>query len=152
MQNDSVPDLILTALKYLCIDHGDQFFFSIWNHDKCLSQLFPLHLNTYTYIVASELKDPIWHSLEWQIGSFSSEATICLRSLYKYFTLLVRGSTLDVRICMASVDVSEFRMVLVQNPLSRKWNILTTLSGRCRSCGGIPKCSQSVYKWLVTKQ
>ena len=29
-----------------------------------------------SYIVASELKDPIWHSLEWQIGSFSSEATI----------------------------------------------------------------------------
>ena len=28
------------------------------------------------YIVASELNDPIWHSLEWQIGSFSSEATI----------------------------------------------------------------------------
>ena len=28
------------------------------------------------HIVASELKDPIWHSLEWQIGSFSSEATI----------------------------------------------------------------------------
>ena len=27
-------------------------------------------------LVASELKDPIWHSLEWQIGSFSSEATI----------------------------------------------------------------------------
>ena len=26
-------------------------------------------------IVASELKDPIWHSLEWQIESFSSEAT-----------------------------------------------------------------------------
>ena len=25
--------------------------------------------------VASELKDPIWHSSEWQIGSFSSEAT-----------------------------------------------------------------------------
>ena len=29
-------------------------------------------------IVASELKDPIWHSLEWQIGSFSFEATICV--------------------------------------------------------------------------
>ena len=27
------------------------------------------------YFVASELKDPIWHSSEWQIGSFSSEAT-----------------------------------------------------------------------------
>ena len=30
------------------------------------------------HIVASELKDPIWHSLEWQIGSFSSEPTIYL--------------------------------------------------------------------------
>ena len=29
-----------------------------------------------SHIVASELKDPIWHSSEWQIGSFSSEATI----------------------------------------------------------------------------
>ena len=29
-----------------------------------------------SHFVASELKDPIWHSLEWQIGSFSSEATI----------------------------------------------------------------------------
>ena len=32
--------------------------------------------NYEKYIVASELNDPIWHSLEWQIGSFSSEATI----------------------------------------------------------------------------
>ena len=29
------------------------------------------------YLVASELKDPICHSDECQIGSFSSEATIC---------------------------------------------------------------------------
>ena len=29
------------------------------------------------YIVASELKDPICHSDECQIGSFSSDATIC---------------------------------------------------------------------------
>ena len=28
-------------------------------------------------IVASELKDPISHSSEWQIGSFNSEATVC---------------------------------------------------------------------------
>ena len=32
-------------------------------------------LDQLSQIVASELKDPIWHSLEWQIGSFSSEAT-----------------------------------------------------------------------------
>ena len=31
------------------------------------------------HIVASELKDPICHSDECQIGSFSSEATICIR-------------------------------------------------------------------------
>ena len=36
------------------------------------------------YLVASELKDPIWHSSEWQIGSFSSEATICYLKIYKY--------------------------------------------------------------------
>ena len=33
----------------------------------------------YIHTVASELNDPIWHSLEWQIRSFSSEATIHLR-------------------------------------------------------------------------
>ena len=33
---------------------------------------------TCRHIVASELKDPICHSNECQIGSFSSEATICL--------------------------------------------------------------------------
>ena len=38
------------------------------------------------HIVASELKDPIWHSLEWQIGSFSSEATILLKRLVYIFS------------------------------------------------------------------
>ena len=35
---------------------------------------------TDTLIVASELKDPICHSDECQIGSFSSEATLCEQS------------------------------------------------------------------------
>ena len=39
------------------------------------------HRNIHKHIVASELKDPIWHSLEWQIGSFSSEATIYYKQL-----------------------------------------------------------------------
>ena len=34
-----------------------------------------IRVDTDHQIVASELKDPIWHSSEWQIGSFSSEAT-----------------------------------------------------------------------------
>ena len=33
------------------------------------------------YFAASELKDPICHSDECQIGSFSSEATICYIAL-----------------------------------------------------------------------
>ena len=37
------------------------------------------------HIVASELKDPIWHSSEWQIGSFSSEATICWLGIYAWY-------------------------------------------------------------------
>ena len=69
---DGGPTLILNTLNYFCVNRGDQRIFSIWNH---LSWLFPLHLNTY--IVASELKDPICHSDECQIGSFSSEATTC---------------------------------------------------------------------------
>ena len=38
-----------TTLKK-CINYGDQRYFSIWNHHKYLSYLFPLHhvhLNTY---------------------------------------------------------------------------------------------------------
>ena len=38
-----------------------------------LAVIYLVHQN----IVASELKDPICHSNECQIGSFSSEATIC---------------------------------------------------------------------------
>ena len=36
------------------------------------------------HIVATELKDPIWHSLEWQIGSFSSVATIFIVTVDPY--------------------------------------------------------------------
>ena len=36
------------------------------------------------YIVASELKDPICHSSECQIGSFSSVATICTTTMTNF--------------------------------------------------------------------
>ena len=36
-----------TTLKYFCMYHGDQRVFSIWNHHKCFSWLFPLYSNTY---------------------------------------------------------------------------------------------------------
>ena len=30
-----------------CINYGDQRIFSIWNHHKCFSYIFLVHLNTY---------------------------------------------------------------------------------------------------------
>ena len=35
------------VLKYFCINHGDQRVFSICNHQKCLSQPYPFHFNTF---------------------------------------------------------------------------------------------------------
>ena len=50
-----------------------------------------MYVTMYIYhdndIVASELKDPICHSNECQIGSFSSEATI--------FTFILNPSSYD---------------------------------------------------------
>ena len=40
------------------------------------------HIHSTLYFVASELKDPICHSDECQIGSFSSEATIFSSDFY----------------------------------------------------------------------
>ena len=44
-----------------------------------------LHVLRCNHTVSSELKDPIWHSLEWQIGSFSSEATVRMSTIFIYF-------------------------------------------------------------------
>ena len=46
------------------------------------------------HIVASELKDPICRSNECQIGSFSSEATICTQSYWSivYVSVTVYGT------------------------------------------------------------
>ena len=62
-------------------------------------------------IVASELKDPIWHSLEWQIGSFGSEATLCwLYTLCTYASVMVNVDVfspfLSVCVCHQLADGS----------------------------------------------
>ena len=59
-------------LKYFCMLHGDQRVFSIYNHHKCLSCLFPLHLNTYVMGIRVDI--------------------------INYFFLSARGPSLDVRI------------------------------------------------------
>ena len=46
LTEDDTTDLI-TTLKYFCKPMETKGVFSTWNHDKCLSQLFPLHLYTY---------------------------------------------------------------------------------------------------------
>ena len=54
----------------MCLLHVIVSFFLCWP----ITWLYmPIY---YIDIVASELNDLIWHSSEWQIGSFSSEATI----------------------------------------------------------------------------
>ena len=52
------------------------------------------------YIVASELNDPIWHSSEWQIGSFSSEATICWTSIFLVSAIHSTWKICNSRICL----------------------------------------------------
>ena len=53
------------------------------------------------YFVASELKDPIWHSLEWQIGSFSSEATIYWRrKVYVYVCVIKMNNVKYICVCI----------------------------------------------------
>ena len=64
-------------------------YWTEWDHRECTNNTCTYHIMyiwftelavlILLYIVASELKDPIWHSSEWQIGSFSSEATICCK-------------------------------------------------------------------------
>ena len=54
------------------------------NNPPCPITPFSCH-----HLVASELKDPIWHSSEWQIGSFSSEATICTSCMSSIIALLL---------------------------------------------------------------
>ena len=65
--------LTFTTLKYFCISHGnqkDQMFFSIWNHHKCPSYLFPLHLNTYVMGVRllSVRRSPLYVTI-WRLMS-----------------------------------------------------------------------------------
>ena len=67
-----------------CMCVQKYFFIHIKHHASNISQSVegrmasPLNTDSYSaeHIVASELKDPICHSDECQIGSFSSEATI----------------------------------------------------------------------------
>ena len=61
--------ICLSSLQYLLT-------LNVYSRQILKSQIDPRTEMIKTYIVASELKDPIWHSSEWQIGSFSSEATI----------------------------------------------------------------------------
>ena len=98
------PLYVITRLITLCVNIREAHFnpfLKVWpsgvghkrarninNHFRMKGSYSPYIISTWyrkysaiqswVYFFASELKDPIWHSLEWQIGSFSSEATICM--------------------------------------------------------------------------
>ena len=67
------------------------------------------------HFVATELKDPIWHSLEWQIGSFSSEATISAagKKLTLYFCRKSSepGHTRLRCVFLSSLEFGSFRIM-----------------------------------------
>ena len=63
----------------------EKHFFSSW-HALVICQFQKKRsFKDIKKFVASELKDPIWHSSEWQIGSFSSEATNCSSHVFIIF-------------------------------------------------------------------
>ena len=68
---DLINPLILKELNFFHKNIWGQSVFSIWNHQNCLSYVFPIRLNTYV---------------------------MGLRPLQICFTFTVRGSTLVVRI------------------------------------------------------
>ena len=77
-RRDCLQTLTLATLKYFCINHWDKkFLFLIWNHYKSSFSFFR----------------SIWIPMVWVYGH------------YKYFTLSVRGPTLDVRIWRLKSDV-----------------------------------------------
>ena len=82
---DAGLTLTLKALKQFLKTMETKVFFSIWNYHKCLSQFFLIHLNTYG---------------------------MGLRPLEICFTLLVRGSTLAVRIWRLQTSDSDTKICL----------------------------------------
>ena len=67
---NSQPDLCHSFYGYIC-------FGNVCAHGSVAGS--QTRGSVYNF-VASELKDPICHSNECQIGSFSSEATICIHA------------------------------------------------------------------------
>ena len=65
------------------------------NYENILYSVYAMRYQHDQYIVASELNDPICHSNECQIGSFSSEATICV-CVYEGNKLVVAYHFIDV--------------------------------------------------------
>ena len=63
--------------------------------------------NSKVEFVASELKNSIWHSLEWQIGSFSCEATNCINSFNPHDALKHHFTSLKTNLIFLQQRVLE---------------------------------------------
>ena len=85
----------------------------------------------YMYFVASELKDPIWHSLEWQIGSFSfkRDDLIKWRSCQYYVPVTATyfiGIFTDFKLCLADA-INNFKWVGTPTKYSADTGTIRTL-------------------------
>ena len=72
--------------------------------------------NDKLYIVASEQKDPICHSNECQIGSFSSQATICYCGLKYGEVSSEPHNNSSLRVDSKSALIKAFQMCLQELP------------------------------------
>ena len=68
----NVPVLSLTTLKFLCINHGDQMYFSIWNHYKYLRGFVKLKK-----IQKSEKNSEVGGWLKPQLGLLFFSEILC---------------------------------------------------------------------------
>ena len=77
--------LNLPTLKYFCINHENKGCCPIWNRHKCLSQLFPFHLNTY-YMLSGHGSTTVRNILILLVRgpSLSSESDVYRRQILTY--------------------------------------------------------------------
>ena len=96
----------------------------------CRKRFTFLYTSHYEHVVASELKDPICHSNECQIGSFSSEATMC-NITFQVFRLstctFVFNKCSEKKIFTIIVVVKSFRLAQRR----RRWPSITSALGQC---------------------
>ena len=91
------------SAEILYTKHEDRRVFSIWNHPRCLSYLFPMHMNTYYMSKSRSEVDPravcVKSSIEVRGYSHDYSSFKSVSSDYLYSLLLGLNECLNIKIC-----------------------------------------------------